>query len=107
MNQEAEENKIIINQYRSLIRSINKDLNKDEKRSIRKAFNLAISAHNNSRRESGELYISHPISVAKIVGNDIGLGSTSIICLIQLLCITIPTPAVYPSSVLSLPLKTM
>ncbi|MBJ04747.1 MAG: RelA/SpoT family protein [Flavobacteriales bacterium] len=80
MNQEAEENKIIINQYRSLIRSINKDLDKDEKRSIRKAFNLAISAHNNSRRESGELYISHPISVAKIVGNDIGLGSTSIIC---------------------------
>ncbi len=74
------ENKIVINQYRSLMRIINSDINLDEKKMIRTAFNLAIKAHNSSRRKSGELFITHPISVAKIVAQDIGLGPTSIIC---------------------------
>ena len=74
------ENKLIINNYRSLIRSISDRVSAEEKKSIRKAFNLAISAHENARRKSGELYITHPISVAKIVANEIGLSATSIIC---------------------------
>jgi len=77
---DSTEKKIIINQYRSLIRSINNRLNTEEKKNIRKAFNIAITAHDNTRRKSGELYITHPIAVSKIIANDIGLGSTSIIC---------------------------
>ena len=73
------ESKIVINQYRSLMRIINGDINLNEKKMIRSAFNLAIKAHS-SRRKSGELFITHPISVAKIVAQDIGLGPTSIIC---------------------------
>jgi len=45
---------------------------------IRKAFNLSVEAHSNQRRKTGEPYIFHPISVAKIVANEIGLGATSI-----------------------------
>ena len=77
---DSTEKKIIINQYRSLIRSINNRLNVEEKKNIRKAFNIAITAHDNTRRKSGELYITHPIAVSKIIANDIGLGSISIIC---------------------------
>ena len=80
MDKNKSENKIVINQYRSLMRIINSDINLDEKKMIRSAFNLAIKAHNSSRRKSGELFITHPISVAKIVAQDIGLGPTSIIC---------------------------
>ena len=77
---EKSEKQLIINQYRSLIRGITHKLNSEEKKQIRTAFNIAIEAHQNSRRKSGELYITHPISVAKIVSHDIGLGATSIIC---------------------------
>ena len=45
---------------------------------ITKAFNFAKQAHNGVERKSGEPYIMHPIEVAKIVCNEIGLGSTSI-----------------------------
>ncbi len=47
---------------------------------IRKAFDVALEAHKNVRRKSGELYIFHPIAVAKICVEEIGLGATSIIC---------------------------
>ena len=80
MDKNKPENKIVINQYRSLMRIVNSDINLDEKKMIRSAFNLAIKAHSSSRRKSGELFITHPISVAKIVAHDIGLGPTSIIC---------------------------
>jgi len=76
----AKENQLITNEYRSLIRTVTERLNLEEKKKIRQAFNIAIKAHKNSRRESGKLYVSHPISVAKIIANDIGLGATSIIC---------------------------
>src|SRR5574344_3128882 len=45
---------------------------------ITKAYNFAKQAHKGIRRRSGEPYIMHPIAVAKIVCNEIGLGSTSI-----------------------------
>jgi len=74
------ENKTIINEYRSLMRLLKDDVSKKEKDNIRLAFNTAIKAHKDSRRQSGKLYITHPISVAKITATEIGLGSTSIIC---------------------------
>ncbi|MCB0409699.1 MAG: RelA/SpoT family protein, partial [Flavobacteriales bacterium] len=47
---------------------------------VRKAFDVAHDAHKDVRRKSGEAYIFHPIAVAKICGEEIGLGATSIIC---------------------------
>ena len=55
------ESKIVINQYRSLMRIVNGDINLNEKKMIRSAFNLAIKAHSSSRRKSGELFITSNI----------------------------------------------
>ena len=52
--------------------------NEDELQVVQKAFEFANEAHKNVRRRSGEPYILHPIAVAKIVVNDIGLGYKSI-----------------------------
>jgi len=54
--------------------------NEENKELIRKAFDLANEAHREMRRKSGEPYIMHPINVAKIVGGEIGLGTTSVVC---------------------------
>ena len=74
------ENKEIINRYRALLRACNDKTDKKDKKEIRKAFNLAVKAHENIRRKSGEPYILHPIAVAHICAKEIGLGTTSIIC---------------------------
>ena len=74
------EKKEILNRYRSLLR-VNADrLSKSDKKIIRKAFNVAVEAHKDMRRKSGEPYIYHPIAVAHISAKEIGLGTTSIIC---------------------------
>ena len=74
------ENKEIINRYRALLRACNDKTDKKDKKEIRRAFNLAVKAHENIRRKSGEPYILHPIAVAHICAKEIGLGTTSIIC---------------------------
>ena len=53
-------------------------LSKEDKKLIRNAFDIAVDAHKEQRRKSGEAYIFHPIAVAKIVASEIGLDSTSI-----------------------------
>ena len=58
---------IIRNSYNSLIRTLSKDTSKEDRKIIKKAFDLANSAHKKIKRKSGEPYIIHPISVAKIV----------------------------------------
>jgi len=75
-----QEKKEIRNRYRALLRSAKYPLTKEEKKTIRKAFDLAIDAHKDQRRKSGEPYIYHPIAVAQIVARDIGLGHISIVC---------------------------
>lgn len=72
------ENKEIVNKYRALLRSIERKTEASDKKLIRKAFNLAMDAHSEVRRKSGEPYILHPIAVATIVAKEIGLGPTSI-----------------------------
>ena len=74
------ENKEIVKRYKTLLRSCNSDITREDKKLIRKAFNLAVEAHKGVRRKSGEPYIFHPIAVAQIVAKDIGLGATSIAC---------------------------
>ena len=74
------ENKDIVRRYKGLLRSCNSEITRDEKKLIRKAFNIAVDAHKDVRRKSGEPYIYHPIAVAQIVAKDIGLDATSIAC---------------------------
>ncbi|NAS11376.1 RelA/SpoT family protein [Poritiphilus flavus] len=73
-----EENKEIAKQYKELLRISYQTLSKDDKKLIRSAFDVAVDAHKNQRRKSGEAYIFHPIAVAKIVASEIGLDAISI-----------------------------
>lgn len=72
------ENKAIAQEYKELLRISYQTLTDEDKKIIRKAFDVAVDAHKEQRRKSGEAYIFHPIAVAKIVARDIGLGATSI-----------------------------
>jgi GTP pyrophosphokinase len=72
------ENKAIAHEYKELLRISYQTLTDEDKKIIRKAFDVAVDAHKDQRRKSGEAYIFHPIAVAKIVARDIGLGATSI-----------------------------
>ena len=72
------ENKAIAQEYKELLRISYQKLSTDDKKLIRKAFDVAVDAHQEQRRKSGEAYIFHPIAVAKIVASQIGLGPTSI-----------------------------
>ena len=74
------EKKEILRRYRKLLRSAKKVKGKIDSKRIRKAFDLALDAHSHMRRKSGEPYIYHPIEVAQICAEEIGLGTTSIIC---------------------------
>ncbi|MCR5861804.1 RelA/SpoT family protein [Flavobacterium sp. J372] len=73
-----QENKAIAKEYKELLRISYQTLSEDDKKLIRKAFDVAVDAHKDQRRKSGEAYIFHPIAVAKIVASEIGLGATSI-----------------------------
>ena len=72
------ENKEIAKQYKELLRISYQTLSEKEKKMIRLAFDTAVEAHSDQRRKSGEAYIFHPINVAKIVAQQIGLDATSI-----------------------------
>jgi guanosine-3',5'-bis(diphosphate) 3'-pyrophosphohydrolase len=76
---EAEKNEIL-KRYRALLRASKSTLQKGDKRMIRKAFEVALESHKDMRRKSGEPYIYHPIAVAQIAAEEIGLGTTSIVC---------------------------
>lgn len=73
-----QENKAIAKEYKELLRISYQTLSEEDKKLIRKAFDVAVDAHKDQRRKSGEAYIFHPIAVAKIVASEIGLGATSI-----------------------------
>lgn len=72
------ENAAIAKAYKELLKVSYRTLSKEDKQLIRKAFNVAVEAHSEQRRKSGEAYIFHPIAVAKIVAQEIGLDAISI-----------------------------
>ena len=74
------DNKEILARYKDLISNTYRTLDEEQNKLIRKAFDIALDAHKDQRRKTGEPYIYHPIEVAKIVANEIGLGATSIAC---------------------------
>jgi len=73
-----DEAKEIAKRYKDLLKGTYQELSNEDKKMIRKAFDLAVEAHQNQRRKTGEPYIYHPIAVAKIVADEIGLGAISI-----------------------------
>ena len=74
----AQENAAIAKEYKDLLKISYRRLSAQDKKLIRKAFDVAVDAHSDQRRKSGEAYIFHPIAVAKIVASEIGLDATSI-----------------------------
>ena len=70
----------VLRAYRDLLKPRKNPISKKDKALIRKAFDVALEAHQGVRRKSGEPYIFHPIAVAKIVKEDIGIGVTGIVC---------------------------
>jgi guanosine-3',5'-bis(diphosphate) 3'-pyrophosphohydrolase len=76
---EDEEKKLILREYRALLRALKQRIKKGDKRLIRRAFEISVDAHKDMRRKSGEPYILHPLAVSRIVVEEIGLGVTSAI----------------------------
>src|SRR6187401_2736579 len=75
-----QEKKLILREYRSLLRSLKTKLKPGDRDLIRIAFEMAAEEHKTMRRKSGEPYILHPLAVAKICVEEIGLGVRSTIC---------------------------
>jgi guanosine-3',5'-bis(diphosphate) 3'-pyrophosphohydrolase len=77
---EEQERKLILRHYRALLRSLRPKLKKGDKELVRHAFEMAADAHKTMRRKSGEPYILHPLAVAMICVEEVGLGVRSTIC---------------------------
>ena len=75
-----EEKKLILREYRSLLRVLKNKMKPGDKKLLRIAFEMSAEAHKTMRRKSGEPYILHPLAVAKICSEEIGLGIRSAIC---------------------------
>ena len=71
---EEDEKKEILRHYRALLKALRSKLKKSDKELVRRAFEIAAEAHKTMRRKSGEPYILHPIAVATICVEEIGLG---------------------------------
>src|SRR5687768_14856313 len=74
-----QEKREIISRYRRLLRKAKPILKEGDARLIKRAFTMALDAHKDMRRKSGEPFIFHPLAVAEICTEEIGLGTTSII----------------------------
>jgi GTP pyrophosphokinase len=80
-NLDAEqEKKLILREYRALLRGLKSRIKPGDRKLIRQSFEMAADAHKSMRRKSGEPYILHPLAVARICVEEIGLGIRSTIC---------------------------
>ncbi|HBN05994.1 MAG TPA: RelA/SpoT family protein, partial [Bacteroidales bacterium] len=70
----------ILKRYKHLIKLISSTASREEKRQVRRAFTVALKAHSGVRRKTGEPYIYHPMEVARIAAEDLGLGPTAVVC---------------------------
>src|SRR5688500_14360973 len=77
---EEQEKKLILREYRALLRVLKPKLKPGDKELLRRAFEMSADAHKTMRRKSGEPYILHPLAVARICVEEIGLGVRSTIC---------------------------
>ena len=77
---EEQEKRTILREYRALLRALKQRIKKGDRGLLRRAFEIAADAHKDTRRKSGEPYILHPLAVARICSEEIGLGVRSTIC---------------------------
>src|SRR5437868_1742327 len=77
---EEQEKKLILREYRALLRSLKSKLKPGDRKMIRMSFEMSADAHKTMRRKSGEPYILHPLAVARICVEEIGLGVRSTVC---------------------------
>ena len=77
---DEQEKKLILREYRALLRGLKSRIKPGDRRLLRLAFEMAADAHKTMRRKSGEPYILHPLAVARICVEEIGLGIRSSIC---------------------------
>jgi guanosine-3',5'-bis(diphosphate) 3'-pyrophosphohydrolase len=77
---DEQEKKLILREYRALLRSLKSRIKPGDRKVIRNAFEMAAEAHKTTRRKSGEPYILHPLAVARICVEEIGLGIRSTVC---------------------------
>jgi GTP diphosphokinase / guanosine-3',5'-bis(diphosphate) 3'-diphosphatase len=75
-----EEKREILRRYRGLLRVCHRSRSRADRLRIRKAFEVTLDAHKDMRRKSGEPYIYHPLAVAKIAAEELGLDTLSIVC---------------------------
>ena len=76
---EEKDKKLITRAYRKLLKSLLPKMDKIDEKNVRQAYEIAVQAHSKQRRKTGEPYILHPIEVARICLEEIGLGSTAVI----------------------------
>jgi guanosine-3',5'-bis(diphosphate) 3'-pyrophosphohydrolase len=79
---EEQEKKLILKEYRNLLRALRSNVTPSEKKQLRLAFEMAMEAHKDMRRKSGEPYIIHPLQVAQITVKEMGLNATAALCAI-------------------------
>nr|HPR29930.1 HD domain-containing protein [Chitinophagales bacterium] len=79
---QEKEKQLILKEYRNLLRSLKETITTSERKQLRLAFEMALEAHKDMRRKSGEPYIIHPLQVAQIVVKEMGLNATAAICAI-------------------------
>src|SRR5918998_558623 len=77
---DEQEKKLILREYRALLRALKARIKPGDRKLIRHAFEMAADAHKTMRRKSGEPYILHPLAVARICVEEVGLGVRSTIC---------------------------
>mgnify|MGYP000645705272 CR=1 FL=1 len=77
---QRKEKTAILREYRKLLKSLMYEITEDDTEEIRKGFEVALEAHRGVRRKSGELYIFHPLAVARIAKEDIGVDVIGIVC---------------------------
>jgi len=77
---EEQEKRLILREYRALLRGLKAKLKPGDRKTIRLAFEMSADAHKTMRRKSGEPYILHPLAVARLCVEEIGLGVRSTIC---------------------------
>jgi GTP pyrophosphokinase len=77
---EEEEKREILRRYKGLLRASERSKSPQDRKQIRRAFDIALEAHKEMRRKSGEPYIYHPIAVARICAEEIGLDTTAVVC---------------------------
>ncbi|MCW3074025.1 MAG: bifunctional (p)ppGpp synthetase/guanosine-3,5-bis(diphosphate) 3-pyrophosphohydrolase [Flaviaesturariibacter sp.] len=77
---DEQEKKLILREYRALLKGLKSRIKPGDRKIIRQAFEMSAEAHKSMRRKSGEPYILHPLAVARICVEEIGLGVRSSIC---------------------------